>query len=143
MKLIIDLIKNRIFLYIFSGGMGAITNIGILFILTEFFNINYLISGVISFLLSVIVSFSLQKNLTFNDRDRDINNTHKKFIYFLIIALLNLIINTGILYCLTEYIGFYYILSQIFAGLIVAIWSYFVYKVFVFNSSDKLIFDKI
>jgi len=132
MEILIFFINHKIIRYIFSGGMATITNILILFLLTDIIGINYIISGIVSFSISVVVSFTLQKFLTFQDNSTD--NLHKKFIIFIIIAVINLIANTSLLYVFTEYFGLYYILSQIFAGAIVAFWSFFLYKIIVFKS---------
>ena len=80
---------TKVSFYIFSGGMGAVTNLGLLYILTDFVGIYYVISGIISFTCSVFVSFSLQKRLTFKDVSTE--NTHRKFISFTIISIINLI----------------------------------------------------
>ena len=131
MNTIKQLINNKIIRYVFSGGMGAVTNIGILFLLTEVLNINYLISGIISFSCSVFISFIFQKKVTFNDQTYE--GLKKKFIIFAIIAIINLTINTFFLYSFTEYLGLHYLASQIISGVIIAIWSFFLYKVIVFK----------
>ncbi len=117
--------------FIFSGGMGAVTNIGLLFILTHYFGIYYIISGIISFTLSISVTFFLQKRLTF--KDTTAHDIHKKFATFTLIAIVNLCINTLLLYFLVEKLGVYYVLAQILSSGVIAFWSYFAYKFFVFK----------
>ncbi len=119
--------------YIFSGGMGAVTNLGLLYILTEFADIYYVLSGIISFVISIFVSFSLQKRLTFKDDSSE--GTHKKFITFAIIAIVNLCINTLLLYLLVEMAGAHYMLAQFISSGLIALWSYFAYKKLVFKES--------
>lgn len=124
---------NKIFRYIFSGGTGAITNLGLLFILTHYAGFHYLASGIIAFSCAVVVSFIMQKKWTFADHSTD--STHRKFTIFAAMALANLCINTSLLYFFTEVFHFFYLVSQVLASGIVALWSYFLYaRLFVHAS---------
>jgi len=121
----------RLVKYVFSGFAGMATNVVILYLLTSKLGVWYLLSSIISFSTSVFVSFALHKNLTFNDLTHD--KTDKKFLMFVVVALTNLMINTLLLYCLTDLVGLYYILSQIIASVLIATWSYFLYHWLVFD----------
>ena len=127
MNFITTLFKHHIVRYIFSGGTGAITNLALLYFLTEVVGFYYIISGIIAFCGAVVVSFFMQKKWTFQDHSTE--DTHKKFAIFVTIAFINLVINTGLLYLFTDIFHSHYLLSQIFVSGIVAVWSYFIYKV--------------
>ena len=126
MKSITTLFSHDIVRYLFSGGVAAATNLGLLFVFTHFFGLHYLISGILAFCCAVVVSFIMQKKWAFSDHSTDA--THKKFIIFLIVALINLGLNTLLLYFFTDICGVRYLVSQILASGIVAVWSYFIYK---------------
>ena len=117
--------------YIFSGFAGMATNIVILYLMTSKLGVWYLLSSIVSFSTSVFVSFVLHKNLTFNDLTRD--KTDKKFLMFVAVAVTNLVVNTSLLYFLTDLVGLYYILSQIISSVLIATWSYFLYHWLVFD----------
>lgn len=119
--------QHHLVRYIISGGTGAVTNLTLLYLLTDVLALHYILSGVIAFLCAVIVSFILQKNWTFEDTST--HATHKKFITFVVVGAVNLIVNTTLLYVFTDIVGTHYLLSQVFASGIIAIWSYFAYKV--------------
>ncbi|MFA6416214.1 MAG: GtrA family protein [Candidatus Paceibacterota bacterium] len=121
----------RLSKYVFSGFLGAGTNIFILYLLTDKFGLWYLLSGIISFVCSVFVSFVLHKELTFNDKVR--HKINKKFILFFLVATINLLINTTMLYLLTDVFGIFYLLSQVVASVLIATWSYFLYHWLVFD----------
>jgi len=117
--------------YIFSGGMGAFTQLFLLFLFTSVFHIWYLISGVIAFLASVVVGFLFQKMWTFKDYSND--RTKRAFIGYLVIALFNLGANTLLLYEFTDKAHIPYLISQMIASVFTAIWSFFLYRKFLFK----------
>jgi len=117
--------------YLISGGTAAAVNIGILFLLTHYGHVWYLLSSVISFLISFGVSFSLQKFWTFKDHNKE--NIHKQGSVYLLVTLTNLGINILLMYMLVQYIGLHYIIAQIITGGLIAIASYFVYGKLIFN----------
>ncbi len=122
---------KRILRYLSSGGTAFLTNIFLLFIFTELFKLHYLVSGVFAFILATILSFFLQKQWTFQDGSKE--DVHKKFIIFTITAIANLILNTLFLYVLVDKFSFHYISAQILSGILLAIWSYFIYKIVIFK----------
>jgi putative flippase GtrA len=131
MEIIRKILNHHLVRYVFSGGIAAVINLGLLYILTEYAGLHYLVSGVIAFCCAVIVSFSMQKKWTFQDHST--HATHKKFGIFVVVALINLGLNTLLLYLFTDLAKFHYIVSQILAAAIVALWSYFIYKKVVFR----------
>lgn len=121
----------RIAIYAFSGFLGMGTNIFLLYLLTSVFGLWYLLSGVISFTCSVFVGFFLHKEFTFNDKVK--HRINKKLILFFLVAIANLVINTLLLYFLTDIMDIFYILSQVIASILVASWSYLIYYKMVFD----------
>ncbi len=126
MKFIVFFTKHPAIRYIFSGGTAAAVNLGLLYIFTDLLRVHYLASGVIAFCCAVVVSFILQKKWTFEDHST--HATHKKFAIFFVIAGINLVVNTGLLYLFTDVTHLHYMISQFLASSIVALWSYFIYK---------------
>lgn len=127
---------KRIIRYIFSGGTAAVVNLGLLYILTDFVGLYYIASGILAFCIAVIVSFFMQKKLTFEDHSTE--NTHKKFLIYIIVAVINLVVNTSLLYFFTDFVGFHYIISQIISSGLVAVWSYFIYRI-VFKKEPAMV----
>jgi putative flippase GtrA len=123
----------KIVRYIISGGCAAFTSIGLLFIFVHFFGIHYLIASMIAFVLGFLVSFTMQKFWTFNNRET--SRTHTQLALYLAITLINLLINTALVYIFVAWLGLWYLLAQIIASVLIALYSYFVYQRFVFTSS--------
>jgi len=121
----------RLVRYMVSGGTAALFNFGILFILVHFGKMYYLYASMLAFTLSIAVSFTLQKFWTF--RNSHLEGVHLQFARYLAIVLLNLILNTALVYFFVEKLGVWYLLAQVIATLIIAVIGYFGYRHFVFT----------
>jgi len=127
-------IHTKIVRYLISGGTAAFTNIAFLYIFTDIFGIWYIISGGMSFVIAFVISFILQKFWTFQDTSKD--GLHRQVAVYFVTAIINLILNTGMLYIQVEYLGVHYLISQIIAGMIIALESYFVYQILIFKKVE-------
>jgi putative flippase GtrA len=117
--------------YVIAGGTAAAVDIGILYILTDLAHIWYLLSAVLAFAVAFVVSFTLQKFWTF--RDRSTENLHAQAGLYLAVALFNLCLNTALMYLLVDIFDIWYVFSQIFVGIFIASFSFFIYRIFVFK----------
>lgn len=117
--------------YIFSGGMATITNLLILYVLVEFLGVHYLIASTAAFVVSIAVSFTMQKFWTFEDSSKD--NIHAQFAFYLAVVLFNLALNTFLVYASVEWLHIWYFMAQFIAGAIIALISFFAYRNMVFK----------
>ena len=123
--------RYKIIRFLFSGAVGAGTNLLILFVLTHYLGLYYVVSVIISFIIATTVSFIMQKYWTFQDNSKEV--IHNQALIFTIVSGINLIINTAIVYSFVEFAHFHYLIGQIFASIIVAFESFFIYKIFIFK----------
>lgn len=119
----------RLFRFLISGGVAFGSNI-LFFSFFLFITNRALVSSILAFVFSVVISFLMQKFFTFRDSDK--SNIKKQSFLYLILALLNLSLNSFL------FISFLRLsnnphLAQIASALIIAIWSFFVYRKFVFK----------
>ena len=124
---------SKILKYLISGGSAAIINLGILFVLTNYFAVWYLASSGMAFICAFMVSFSLQKFWTFGDAS--LHLIKKQLVMYLGAAVLNLGLNTLLMYGLVEHLGLHYIFAQIITSGIIAIGSFFVYQYLIFKNA--------
>lgn len=111
------------------GGAAFVIDYGLLFLLTEYLNIHYLVSGMISFSVSVIFNYILSVFWVFNIRKK--RNVKKEFILFIVFSILGLGINQIIMWLLVEKIGYYYMLAKIAATIIVMVYNFITRKFFL------------
>ncbi len=121
----------RLIRYLISGGTAAASNLLFLFILVQFFGMHYLSASVLAFIMSVAVSFTMQKFWTF--QDTQMQGTHMQFGRYIVVMLFNLFLNTLLMYIFVEKFSLWYLLAQFITTALVAIVGYFGYKYFVFR----------
>jgi putative flippase GtrA len=117
--------------YVFAGGTGLVTNLLVLFLLVTEFKIWYLLGTIIAFVISSCVSFLMQKLLTFGDRT--IKTAHIQLGIFFVVALMNLGVNTLLMYGAVSLLGIQYLVAQFIVSGLIAVYSFFLYKHLVFR----------
>ncbi|MGM0613691.1 MAG: GtrA family protein [Bacteroidota bacterium] len=85
---------RELFLYGVIGGASAAIDFGIYTLLTSYMDMHYQTSNVISVLCGIVNSFMLNSHFNFKTKD----NLGKRFLYFLSIGMLGLLISAGGLY---------------------------------------------
>ncbi|MFC1710782.1 GtrA family protein [Nanoarchaeota archaeon] len=121
-----QLIKASLF-----GGLGVYIHIAILFVLTEFFGVYYLISGGIGFIVGSTNNYFVNKRFTFNEKVSD--RVFAKYLKFIIVSISALIISLGILYVFTEFVKVYYVISQLIANIIAFLIVFVISKFWIFD----------
>ena len=113
----------------FVGGTAFVIDAGLLFLLTEFCGIHYLISGMISFTASVIYNYILSVKWVF-DAKKDANKT-QEFIVFIVLSVIGLGINQLFMWLFVDMMHIYYMLSKIIATVIVMVYNFITRKIFL------------
>ncbi len=104
---------TEFFKFAFVGLIGTIINLIILYSLTEFLGIYYIISAIFAFIIAATNNFILNKTWTFNEKIS--YKTLDKYSQFFSVSLVALLINISFLYILTEFLGIHYLISQVIA----------------------------
>ncbi|OGG93609.1 hypothetical protein A2609_00400 [Candidatus Kaiserbacteria bacterium RIFOXYD1_FULL_47_14] len=125
-----------IFRFLLSGGTSASTDLVLLYLFTDIFGIWYLTSAVAAFILAFGVSFTLMKFWTFGDHSQE--GLHMQLGIYFLVAIINLALNTLLVYLFVEWAGLYYLFAQIVAGALIAIESFFVYQRFIFRKTSTV-----
>ena len=95
------------------GVLNTLIHLSILYFLTEYLHIYYILSSLIGFSLAVTNSFILNTIWTFKKNIRE--KAGFRYTKFFVISTLAAVINLALLYLITEFLGVWYILSQIVA----------------------------
>ncbi|HPA25358.1 MAG TPA: GtrA family protein [bacterium] len=121
---------RQFFIYCVGGGLAFIIDILGLYLLTEYLHVWYLFSATMSFILAAIFNYLFQRFITFQSTDKNIT---RQFIFFVIIAVIGLLINNTLLYLLVELAGVWYIFAKTLAAAIVLVWNFIANKKFTFK----------
>jgi len=106
-------VLEQFFKFAIVGIIGTVVNLLFLYIFTDLFEIYYLISAMFSFVISLTNNYILNKIWTFKEKIK--SDFNKKYLKFALVSLCSLVVNLVFLYLFTEFIGIYYMLSQILA----------------------------
>ncbi|MDB4904397.1 MAG: GtrA family protein [Mucilaginibacter sp.] len=120
---------KQIIKYAFVGGICTILDFGLLFILTNYFHVFYLISSTISFSAGTILNYYLCTLWIF--KVRVLENKKVEFFYYLIITAVGLGITTLIIWLFTEYFKLNFMLSKLIATFITVWWNFSARKYFL------------
>lgn len=133
-----QLLKNKtnntliqLFRYTFVGGIAFIFDFGSLYILTEYYNIYYLISAAIAFLLGLTINYFLSIVWVF--QKRSIESKYMEFIVFALIGIFGLVLNGLIIWFFTEIVNIHYMYSKLISTVIVYLWNFFIRKFVLFR----------
>jgi dolichol-phosphate mannosyltransferase len=126
---------GRVFKFLIAGCAGAFTNLALLYFFTDILGVWYLASSSLAFIVSFFVSFFLQKFWTFSDKAKE--SLLKQMGVYLAVALTNLVINGLLMYLLVDGFKIWYMFSQFTVSGVIALESYWVYKIFIFNKDVK------
>ena len=121
---------NVVVRYVIAGGITALSNILVLYILTDYLGLWYLVSSFAAICTAWVVSFLLQKFWAFQNYGLD--RVHIQLYLHTILALSNIVLNTVLLYVFVEWIHLWYIAAQIIASGLLACMNYIVYRHYIF-----------
>ena len=104
------------------GSICTVVDFALLYALTTFFKLNYLQSGVISFLTGSTLNYFLSTLFVF--RERPITNKKIEFTAYIVVSTIGMGINILFLYLLTEYMHFFYLLSKLIGTAFTFAWNF-------------------
>jgi len=116
------------FRYLLCGGVATVTDVGILFVLTHFLQINYLVVAAVSFLCGITVNYTLNSFLVFQSSGK----IKREFSVFAVIGLGGLVWTELILWVLVNKLNIYVMIAKLVAIVLVLQWNFFMRKKFVF-----------
>ena len=121
------------FRYVVVGGWAFLVDFSILYILTEFGRIHYLVSAALAFSIAIIVSYILSVTWVFSQRS--VSNRLHEFVIFLIIGILGLLLTEALMYVFTDLLLYHYLESKIIATVAILFFNFTARKTLLF--SDK------
>ena len=138
------LVKNQVFRFVFSAGVGFLVDISVFYLLYHnllsqhtyqvfsFTIRNFSLSLAISFFLGVVVNFLITKFLVFNESQ---SRSSKQFIRFVSVAIIGFFANLAVVKFLIQEMNVYPPYARVMAALSLFFASYFIHKIFSFSLS--------
>lgn len=117
--------------YFFVGGFAFVVDFGLLYILTEYAGLHYLLSATLSFISGLLVNYVISCIWVFSNSK--FKNRLVEFLFFASIGVVGLLLNDALIWLFTDCIGTHYMFSKIVAAAIVYLWNFFARKYLVFR----------
>lgn len=125
-KLLVQFVR-----YFFVGGFAFVVDFGLLYILTEYAGLHYLLSATLSFIAGLLVNYIISCLWVFNGSK--FKNRLVEFLFFAAIGVVGLALNNTLIWLFTDCIGTHYMFSKIVAAAMVYLWNFFARKYLVFR----------
>lgn len=111
------------------GVIAFVIDYGLMVLLTELFNVNYLISATISFMVSVIFNYVASMRYVFTHKEG--LSRRREFVIFIVLSVIGLLINDVLMWAGVDLFGISYLLVKIFATAVVMVWNFVTRKIFL------------
>lgn len=111
------------------GVIAFVIDYGLMVLLTELFNVNYLISATISFTVSVIFNYVASMRYVFTHKEG--LSRRREFIIFVVLSVIGLLINDALMWVGVDLFSISYLLVKIFATAVVMVWNFITRKIFL------------
>lgn len=128
---------KELFFYGIFGVLTTLINIFSYYVFCDIFCVNYVISNIIAWILSVSFAFITNKIFVFNSRDFEIKNFIKEIISFFSSRIFTGLLDMGILFFWVTILGIEDMIVKVFSNVIVIILNFVLSKLFVFKKSTK------
>jgi putative flippase GtrA len=123
--------SKKSFKYLIIGGTATALYLGVLFALTDYLNIHYLVSAIISFSISTTLAFFAHKHITFVNKEK---KNISQFIKFTIIATAGLILTSLGITFFVEILDLWYMLGAIITSGIVFVFNFLLNNFITFKN---------
>ena len=115
---------------VLTSFVSFLADYGLLYALTEWVGLYYLLSAALSFSLANTLNFFLCARWVFPGRGRRLG----QWGAFLLVGAVGLALNVGLMALFTDCLGLYYMLSKVLAASLVFFWNYAMRKRAVFRA---------
>lgn len=119
-----------LFKYFIVGGIGAILDLVLFYILISVFNIQWLLSNFISFSIAIFINYILCKKFIFLLSKK---SKKKEIIYIYIVSIIGLFLNSLSIGLQINFLEFNILFAKVTSILITFYWNFFARKNIVFK----------
>lgn len=122
--------------YVLVGGLAFIVDFTALFFLTESLEFHYLVSASIAFLLGLVTNYLLCISWIFHHRT--VSNRLHEFIIFSLVGIAGLLLNNLLIFLLTEFVSFHYLMSKAVAAAVILVFNFSLRRSLLFAETQKM-----
>lgn len=120
---------NQLAKFLTIGFLSFGTEFAILFVLTEYAKLWYIISNSAAFLISFWLNFYLNRQWSFKSSGR----LNKQLTLYSMLFCINLLISSILMYTFTNVLGLNYLVSKVFVTGTIFLWNFVIYKKVIYR----------
>lgn len=133
-EFLLNMLKNpQIYKFMIVGIANAILLLVLTIFFTEYLNIFYLFSSIIAYEITIILGFIIHEYWTFV-KVKKFKKSYVRFLKYNIFYFFGLLINSALVFMLTNLIELHYSSSQIIAIVVVFLFNFFTSKKITFKN---------
>jgi putative flippase GtrA len=117
--------------YFVSGGVAFVVDATLLYFLTEWVGLFYLVSTVLSYAVGLIITYLFSIKWVFDHRSVD--NRKVEFGVFVVIGVAGLGLTSLCMWFFTAVVGVHYLVSKVVTTIIVFVWNFIAKKLLLFR----------
>ena len=118
--------------YFLVGGIGVGVNLGLLYVLTDFLGIWYILSQGIAIAVSITNNFFLHRYWTFKNEISE-PKTLERYVKFFIVSVIGMGIQLGLTFMLVENYAIYYLSAAVLSIIVAGAFNYLVNRKWTFE----------
>jgi putative flippase GtrA len=123
-------VVREAFRYFLVSGFAFLLDIGVLWILVQYFSWWYLAAATVSFLSGIVLGYVLSIRMVFSYRR--LKDQRIEFLSFAAIGGVGLAINAAVMFVAVKYFGIYYLLAKFVAAGFTFMFNFFVRRQMLF-----------
>lgn len=138
MKKLINLYKkySEVINYLIVGALTTLVSIIVYALFTKLFDVNYMVSNVISWIVSVSFAYVANKLFVFKSKCESKNDILVEIYQFFKYRLFSLVIDILLMYVFVELINIDDMIAKVIVQVIVIVLNYVFSKLFVFKKKS-------
>lgn len=121
----------QMFRYAIVGWAIFAIDVSLLYILTEFANVYYLLSATIAFAIALAIDYIITVKWVFSVRS--LESQKLEILIFAIIGITGLFLNTLFIWFFTEVANIHYLFSKIISSFLIYLWNFSGRKIILFS----------
>ncbi len=122
---------GQVIKFIIAGATGAVIELALFVLLTEFFSIHYLVANLVAITIAILVNYVISQKWVF---ETGRHSKEVEVLAFIIVSVFIVITNQLLMWGLVDGLGFNEKLSKVLSIGLVAIINFFAKKFLVFKS---------
>ena len=127
---------KEVILYLIFGVLTTILNIVVFWLCNDILKIEYKISNVVAWILSVIFAFITNKLIVFESKSKSKEETTKEAISFVMARLFSLIVDMILMILMIDILKVNSLIAKIISNVVVVIINYVFSKFIVFKKEE-------